>query len=159
MSKTKGFRNSGKLDLGGKNMEYVLAGALLIIIIVAVVLAVGPMQCGGGPTGPTGKPMFKCIECDKEWEVSQEDANKYHREMERGMGREMGDTPIGQDCPKCGKEGCVFMMIRCPKCKEYFLSKRYTDPDAFAKVGHRDICPDPECKTDVHEYNKKHRRR
>ncbi|MCK4625340.1 MAG: hypothetical protein KAV00_08525 [Phycisphaerae bacterium] len=157
MSKTMGFRNSGKLDLGGKNMEYILAGALLLIIIVAVVLSVGGIQCGGGTAGPGGKPMFKCVECKKEWEIEPEEASKFNREMERDTGRERGDTPIGWDCPKCNKEGCVFLMIQCPKCKKYFLSKRYTDTAAFVKAGRRDICP--ECDTDVHEWYKEHRRR
>lgn len=159
MSKTMGFRNSGKLNLGGKNMEYILAGVLLLIIIAAVVLSVGGIQCGGGTAGPGGQPMVKCVECDEEWEISQEEASRFNREMERSMEREGGDTSIGWgwDCPTCKKEGCVFLMIQCPSCKKYYLSKRYTDPAAFVKAGRRDICP--ECDTDVYKWYSEHRRR
>lgn len=151
MSKTIRFRNSGKLDLGGKNMEYILAGVLLLIIVAAVVLALGPIRCGKESVGPAGKPMVKCRECGKQWEVKREELRNYEREME------MGGTPIGTDCPYCKEEGCVFRMQQCPKCKEYYLSKRITDYEAFVEDGKKEICP--KCGTDVYEWYKEHRRR
>ena len=154
MSKTTGFRNSGKLDLGGKNMEYVLAGVLFIIIVASIVLSVGALKCGGGSAGPTGKPRVKCTECKEEWEIGPEDVRKFEREMERE--RERGVAPVGADCDKCGKKECVFRMSQCPKCKKYYLSKRITDYEAFVEDGKKEICP--HCGTDLHKWYREHPR-
>ncbi|MCD4700139.1 MAG: hypothetical protein K8R91_06170, partial [Phycisphaerae bacterium] len=70
---------------------------------------------------------------------------------------EMGGGPVGQYCDKCKSENAVFMMNRCLKCKEYYLSKRITDPEAFARDGNKDICP--LCGTNQYEWYKKHPRR
>ena len=154
MSKSMGFRNSGKLDLGGKNIEYIVAGVLLVIIVVAVVLAVGPIRCGSDSIGKSpGESRIKCVKCGEEGVIDPKKLSFYYREME--MRRD--GAPVGMDCDKCGEKKCVFLMTRCPKCKKYFLPERITDPDAFAEGGSKEICPD--CGTDLNKWYKEHRRR
>lgn len=146
-----GFRNSGKLNLSTKQTEYIIAGALLLVIVVAVIFAVGPMQCGGIDTGDLGEPRVKCIKCGEEWTIKPEEAMTFNREMG------MGDESIGRYCEKCKTENAVFLMNRCLKCKKYYLSKRITDPDGFANDGNKEICP--HCGTDQIQYYREHRRR
>lgn len=152
MSKSMGFRNLGKLDLGAKGTEYAVAGALVVVIVAALVF-VGTQiwSCDGGTDGGGGENRVKCVECKEEWVIQIEDAMVFNREME------MGGPPVGADCEKCGKTGCVFLMKRCPECKKYYLSKQITDPDAFVKGGRKEICP--HCDTDLHQWFKDHPRR
>ncbi len=102
-----------------------------------------------------GRPMkgvqAKCVKCGEEWGIEPKDARSFRREMG------MGGAPVGGDCPKCGAKKSVFLMNRCPKCGKYYLSKRITDPDAFAKGGNKEICP--HCGTDLYKWYKKRRRR
>ncbi len=152
MSKSMGFRNSGKLDLRGKRTEYAIAGALLVVIVVAVVFVVGQIW-SPNPTGKSGEPRVKCVKCSEEWVVDPGDERYFNREM----GMEMGGESVGADHEKCGGKGTVFLMNRCPECEKYYLSKRITDPGAFNKGDGKEICP--YCGTDLLEWHKKHYKR
>lgn len=151
MSNSMGFRNSGKLNLSGKQMEYILAGALLLIIVVAVVFAVGPLRCGGGGIDNSGENRVKCLKCNAEWTITQKEAANFNRETE------MGGATVGRYCEKCKTDNAVFLMNRCFKCKKYYLSKRITDPEAFIKGGKKEICPF--CGTDQVKWYREHRRK
>ncbi len=154
MSKSMGFRNSGKLDFSGKRMEYVVAGALLVVIVVAVVFVVGQIwPGGGGPIGKQGESRVKCVKCGEEWVLDSKNEMYFYREMEMGM----GGASVGTDCKKCGAKQSAFMMNRCPKCEKYYLSKRITDPEAFTKGGEKEICP--YCDTDRIEWYKERRKK
>jgi ribosomal protein S27E len=141
------FRNSGKLDLSGKNVEYILAGVLLVVIVAAVVLSLGSIRCSGPSFELPDSYRVKCVECDEEWEIKPDEAMDF--------GREVREELIGVDCDKCGEKECVFLMIQCPKCKKHYLSKSIADPDAFVEDKHKDICP--HCGTDMHKWYKDRR--
>ena len=153
MSKSMGFRNSGKLDLSGKRAEYAVAGALLVVIVAALVLVAGQMWPSSGDSGKRGEKRVKCVKCSEEWVLDSKDETYFNREM----GVVVGGVPVGENHEKCGGKGTVFMMNRCPKCEKYYLSKRYADPEAFTKGGGKEICP--YCGTDLFEWYKKHRGR
>ncbi len=150
MSKSMGFRNSGKLDLSGKRTEYAIAGALLVVIIVALVFVVGQIWPSGGDSEMV-ENRAKCVKCGAELVVAPKDEMRFHRET--GMEEDSG--PVGTDCDKCKAEKSVFLMSRCPKCEKYYLSKQITDPDAFDKGGGKEICP--HCSMDLFEWYKEHR--
>ncbi len=153
MSKSMGFRNSGKLNLSGKQTEYAVAGGLLIVIVAAVVFAATQIwSCGSTPIGERGEPRVKCVKCGEEWTITREEEMILNRENEMRRG-----VPVGEDCEKCGGEGTVFLMNICPECKTYYLSKSITDPDKFAEGGNKEVCPN--CGTDLNEWWREHRRR
>jgi hypothetical protein len=115
---------------------------------------IGAFEFGAKAKNPIQKGLqVKCVECGKAWEITR-------RELPDYQGRERRDEQghqIGGDCPHCKKKGCAFVMIRCPNCKKYYLSKRVTDPEGFTKGEVKDTCP--HCGTNLIEWYKKHRRR
>ena len=149
MSKAIGFRNSGKLDIGGKGLEYGLVVVLGAIIILAAVV-IGTQFFGGGGRGsePPTEHRVKCLKCNEEWMIDSKDVGKYQREI--------GRRAMGVDCPKCHARGSVFLMSQCPKCKEYYMPKSITSPDSAAP-GDQDVCP--KCGTNLRDWWREHNKR
>jgi len=173
MSKTWLNFGTKKLNVGGgggggeggggvwasKNMEYVLVGALALIIVAAIVMTVwqlffsGP---GGGEDYDTVQ-RYKCEKCGYTWEFDMSEMNpEENPEMMMGpMGPGMG----AMDCPKCKEKRCAFLMVKCPKedCGEYYIGEstkwhaRMYSPDGTGEMSPdgeppHDVCP--KCGTD-----------
>lgn len=132
---------------GAITTEHLFGGALAILIIVAVVLTLNQtLFRGSGDTADVGTPHFKCLDCDHVFEVE---------EIPRERIREARDPAmVLLDCPSCGAESKAIKMVRCPKCKEYFVSDRHLYTVEHGGEGApddvREICP--HCGTDRQEY-------
>ena len=149
MLKPMGFRGLTHrgFDLGGKTMEYALIAALVGIIVLALVLAVTQTCDRRGGMKLIGDLRAKCLQCDHEWDIEPDQIQEF--------GEGMMDDMRGMDCPKCGAKSSAFLMVRCPEpeCGKFYMSKRFTDPEAAGGFMVRDVCP--HCGTNLVEWYKK----
>ena len=90
------------------------------------------------------------MECKKEFSIP------YGKVKELGR---MENAGLVIGCRQCEAKNSAIRMIQCPKCKEYFVRQTgkvlYTAMKAGEDVDIRDIpeiCPKPNCKTDVFEF-------
>jgi phage FluMu protein Com len=67
----------------------------------------------------------------------------------------MGDLrqPKWIDCNKCGAQNKAFLMVKCPKCKKYYVPELHRDP----LTTEASICP--HCDTNLVEAMKEARRK
>ena len=110
---------------GGKGTEYLLIGALAVVIIGSLVLTF----YGTGNNKNRGrdhKPMFKCsvAECGHEFEFDFRTMSPEDMDPEMGPMGPMGMGVMHPDCPKCGEKKSGDPMVRCPnpKCEKYYVS-------------------------------------
>jgi len=105
---------------GAAKMDYIFGGALGVIIIGAMVLAV-VYGLGGNSKVTTPEIHYKCTKCGAEFLSTK-------RPMGDKMDpNQMGPKPI--DCPKCGAKDSAYPMTKCPKCGKWFLRDSTVHPE------------------------------
>ena len=147
---------SGRFARGATATEIAIVSVLVGIIAFALVMTIRSAIGGKGTTIPRPDSYrVKCIKCGKEWSIKPEELPLYQRREEMSRRRRRSFLrPSGADCPYCHSKGTVFVMTQCPKCKKYYLSKRYTEPIKYAQGKVRDVCP--YCGTDLKKWWKEH---
>jgi len=154
LRKTRSDQTMKRLAVAGGEgfkTEYLFGGALAVIILGALALAIY-FGFAGGPSaskGEVGGPWYKCEKCGEEFQLQQTGGGT----MEKAL-------PV--DCPKCGGKACAYRMSVCPKCGKRYVSdttRYYLEMMQGRAV--KDICP--HCGTDIgqlrrEEYKKRRRK-
>jgi hypothetical protein len=151
--------NAGaRFDLGGRSMgkmEYLLGGALTVIILGSVGLSIYMMM--GGKENTASQPIthYYCEKCQKEFEFDfrKQFENTQDPRAARPMNPMMYDPRFGEmgiDCTQCGQKACAFRMNRCEKCGNYWPTT--AEERTPRTAGNKRICP--KCNTDQFEYLK-----
>lgn len=135
---------------GGRGVEYLLAGALAVVIIGAVALSVVSFLGGDEDEVPIGDPVahFQCQVCKKEW------TSRFDELPEGAVGP--GGIERALDCPLCGAKNSSLHMTKCvnPDCGKYFVPAVGESP-MDPRV--RPVCP--YCKTDQLEWRRQERKK
>ena len=151
---------SSRLDLaggGGRLKDTLLIGALVVIIVAALAMAIAYV-CGDDDQErkTPGAIMFKCLDCDAEFEYD-------HAKQPKGTPDTKPMKRMGPArCQSCNKLSRALQMTRCPECKQHYLSAsaRYQhEKDTLERQG-KDAsalgqCPPtvcPYCRTDLHTW-------
>ncbi len=136
----------------GDKMEYLLGGALALIIVFALAMTV--WKVFGNPNRiPIAKEMhFKCLNpaCNNEMAFKTREVPEEYRRL-------AGEVPFGK-CPQCNKISVVQMDL-CPKCGTPYVStfrRMGSDGMRLVNINAKDICPNPKCGVDIQQYNKEH---
>ena len=122
---------SSKMKLGGqgggKNMDYLFAAALILVIVVSLVLTI--KFSSGGPNNVVDIDLrFQCQQCGHEFFITPDEvwAQKSGSGGGPGMPGAMGPGVVRAiDCPECGTKDSCIQMVQCPNpdCKKYFLAE------------------------------------
>jgi hypothetical protein len=158
--------------IGDRKIEFLLAGALLAIILASLYLSLRKfIWRGSGPTRGTSVHLI-CLACDHEFEMSSEDLAKAsagsgryggpsaRMVMMSGMGGPLADCPN----PECGEELSAWVALRCPNpdCGKYYVSEGRVaayDAQQAGQPQPRDILDQcPECGTVPREWYEKRSR-
>ena len=153
------------MDLGGAGggrgwSQWLIVGALLVIIVGAVVTSI--YSCLGPEAGSSTPPTelhFKCGKCGREFEKSHDALSS---EAASGEMVDEEDPRFMIDCPACkAKQSCA-QMVKCPECGKYFVAFQFvpspTDPNSVVLGKEDDVCP--HCQTNrVEWYRKDYERR
>ncbi len=111
-----------KLDALGPNGDYIFAGALAFLIVLALgysVYATFFTSPGGDIPKPKDDKMhFICRECKHEIALEPSEV----RDMRRRMENE--EDMLRLDCPSCNREQSMLRATWCPSCRKYYLSPR-----------------------------------
>jgi rubredoxin len=121
---------------GAIKADYLFGGALGVIVIVAMVLAIFYSL---KPSRPTQEYRYKCDKCGNEFESNtgpQMDKND-----------PMATAPIPIDCPKCGATKSCYAMTKCPKCGTWYVRPSFRNPRGMPAQPGQDVCPN--CGTDL----------
>jgi DNA-directed RNA polymerase subunit RPC12/RpoP len=151
MFRTLWNSTSARFDLGGKQMgkmEYLLGGALTLIILGSLAISLYSFF-RGGPNTSQVKPVitYHCDKCGHEFDFQapEPDPNNPNAMMPDPM---MGPRPI--ECPQChAKPFSAWLMNRCvdPKCGKLFAQLPEShDPRWSGEV----VCP--WCKTNQTQF-------
>jgi len=165
MKRTSSSIGVKRLDLGaggGGKKDVLIMVVLGAIILGALVLAVMAMLGSGkDEPGKAGPQRYQCLECEWEWEPTEEELK------EQRQGPMMAERRIKCTNPECTREDdeekTGVRMTKCPKCGKWFVPEYLKkDIEEMGPPGQaRIICPDPECGCDVmryqHEQRKKNR--
>ena len=133
-------------------------GSLAVVIVGSLVLTfmyVGNDRTPGGDI----KPMYRCTECEHEFEATLEDTIG-----PSGMPMDPGLMQPKLDCPKCKKTECCVRLSKCPNCEKYYASP-ISDFDERVAQGEvepgetppADICP--HCQTDRTQWYREQRKK
>ncbi|MCK4602803.1 MAG: hypothetical protein KAU28_10080 [Phycisphaerae bacterium] len=147
-SKRLDFSGAG----GGRKIEFLLGGALAVIIIGSLLLIIWPMVTGGPWPSKDRTYRFECQKCLHQFEMSMEDLDR--REAEPSM------APMGVymlDCPKCGGKNSALVMSKCPNCQKWYVLSRDKSPMQERPEDIGNVCP--HCKTDVDEWRYQRRKK
>lgn len=141
----------------GEQMQYVLAGTLILIIIISLSTVIMNLT-GSSRTHEIKEMHFYCLETDKEFVVKPEDLYKNENMMEPEM---MGPMGMYMMSPYTNERTAVPMTL-CPNCKKYFVPEYYLqehyDDEAYYMMDQGNlICP--HCKTDIIQWYRDHRKR
>ncbi|MCD4824427.1 MAG: zinc-ribbon domain-containing protein [Phycisphaerae bacterium] len=141
---TEKFRGLFKFDGGGGNMQYILAGTLVLIIIISLVSLISTLTDSDTPK--TGDSELHFWDIEKQQEFTKQ-ANEMDFEMMM-----MVDGPEAQlvQSPLTGKKTGI-MMIKCPNCKRYFIPEDWKQ----GKIAHDAQKKCTHCGTDYDEYYRK----
>jgi len=154
---------------GGRDRsEYLLIGAMGVIIVAALWLAIGvpfglwPFGSGGGSSGPSEYHM-RCPDCGYEFVLSREEYNEEWQRQQREGEMEMEMMAVGgrlrMPCPKEGCDGWAYEMVQCPNpdCGKYYIPDDAYDPSLAMDPGPEGnpegVCP--YCKMPYNEALKK----
>ncbi len=145
---------------GGKGMEFVFGGLLIVIIVIALVLTFWR----SGSSTPKYHNMWHCEDCGEfDWRPTAKDFGETPPPMM------MEGPQLRITCPKCGEKEAL-RMTECPKCGKFYVSPRleYEEAQFLAmRTGQpgpegpppAEICPDPDCGTDRRKYLMEQRRK
>ncbi|MCK5113649.1 MAG: hypothetical protein KAR11_02670 [Phycisphaerae bacterium] len=112
---------------GGDKMQYLLVGALALVIVIAIVVIITSLT-GSGNTG--GRKDTHCwdVETNQEVVITPDDWKNNKFQSQDGPGMMMGGPGMmGGGLmlnPKTGKR-TLLSMITCPSCKKRYLPARY----------------------------------
>jgi len=150
-------RGLKRLNLGGAGKsEYLMIGALVVIIVGSLVFTIMRFTGdGAGGGGPAAEMKFQCQQCGHIFTPDPAQGEQYEMAMEMGM--------AGLDCPNCGAEKSALIMTKCPSCGEYYVSDqtkweaKYSMSDQPPPPGPapRSVCP--KCGTDYQDWWRKKR--
>ena len=150
-----------RLDLGGRQTEYLLIGGLIIVIVGAISLAIFG---GGKDDGDEYEPMWQCQAegCKHEFKPPPVKTPPV-----RGRPDVLMDDMriVILDCPKCRAKQSSLPTDKCVKCEKSYVSgptselaaKQQAAPGAMltGRVKSRNICP--HCDTDQNQWRRKKR--
>ena len=142
----------------GEQMQYVLAGTLILIIIVSLLTVILNLS-GGGKRNEITEMHFYCLETGKEFVVKPEDMYKNNEMMDPEMMGPMGMRVIS---PYTNERTAV-PMTQCPNCKKYFVPEYYlqehTGDESYYMMesGGNLVCP--HCNTDIIQWYRDHRKK
>ena len=154
--------------LGGNKVEYILAGALALIIVLSLLLTFKGLIWGGGVSRADVVHHFICQACRHEFEKTpkelaemSEELGQMYRGPDAMMLMQMGGPVL--DCPQCGAKRSCWLAMRCPNCQKWFVSEAQkamyeahrTRRRPPANIRHE--CP--HCKIDIVEWHKQHSRK
>ena len=130
---------------GAINMEYVFAGALILLIVAALGLAFWHTFIRNPSKVAKIDPQvhFRCLKCKDEYAKDRKDLTKQEMFMEGEP------TGIITDCLKCGAKGAAIQLSKCPACEKYYLPKERMNPRIWGTPG-SNICE--HCKIDVNQW-------
>ena len=154
--------------MGGNKVEYILAGALALIIILSLFVTLTGVIWGRGGSRKDVIHHLICEKCGHEFKKTPQELAELSEELGQMYGgpdammlMQMRGPIL--DCPKCGAEKSCWLAVRCPNCEKWVLSqvqrvlyeahrtRRQPPPDL------RDICP--HCRTDTMEWHKERSRK
>lgn len=154
--------------MGDKKIEFLLAGALVAIIVVSLFLSLRKVIWrGGGRTTPASVHLI-CLACDHVFEISSEEAMKATEDggryggpsgmmaMMSGMSGPFADCPN----PECGEKLSAWVAMRCckPDCEKYYVSDVLVAAYEARQAGRpypgdfRNVCP--YCGTDQADWHR-----
>lgn len=142
----------------GEQMQYVLSGTLILIIIVSLLTVILNLS-GGSRRNEITEMHFYCLETGKEFVVKPEDMYKNNETMDPEM---MGPMGMRMISPYTNERTAVPMTL-CPNCKKYFVPEYYlqehTDDESYYMMepGGNLICP--HCNTDIIQWYRDHRKK
>ena len=150
MFRTLWNSTSARFELGGKQMgkmEYLLGGALTVIILGSLAISLWSFFRGGTGGGDKIEPVitYHCDKCGHEFDFQapEPDPNNPTAGMPDPM---MGPRPI--ECPQCHtKPFTAWLMNRCVKCAKLFPQPPEShDPRWSGEV----VCP--HCNTNQTQF-------
>jgi hypothetical protein len=126
------------------NMEYVFAGALILLIVAALALAVWHTFIRNPSKVAKIDPQihFRCLKCGGEYPKDRDKLTKSQMFSE-------AEGPIRDDCPKCATKGAGIQLSKCPECGKNYLPKFFTNQRLWGQPG-SNICE--HCKIDVDKW-------
>lgn len=111
-----GSGGGGGGGFGDKKMEYVLGGALALIIVGSLALTIyfGFIRDSGSSAYADEPIFFQCRKCSTKFSVKVKDLREPTSEM--GM-------PWPGKCPNCGADSDqdFIAMVQCYKCQHWFV--------------------------------------
>lgn len=134
---------------GDDKMQYLLAGALVLVIVISLVATFASFfGSDSGPGGP--KEMHYWCE-DTKQEVVLDPSQFTPEQM-------MGDPVHGMRIvnPDTGKRSLIPMM-QCPKCQKWFVPDSWKDPRGMMTPNQQLVCT--HCDTDVIQYQREQRKK
>ncbi|MBN1941724.1 MAG: hypothetical protein JW849_00360 [Phycisphaerae bacterium] len=143
----------------GEQMQYVLSGTLILIILISLFSVIMNLTGGGEHGGPPSERHFYCLETEKEFVLTPEQMRESGDDM---MGGGIGPMGLMRVISPYTNERTGVPMTRCPNCKKWFLPEylRYEpeDEDAYYMMDSHDlICT--HCGTDVIQWWREHRKK
>ena len=142
---------------GGRLKDYLLIGGLVVIVVAALVMAIAyGLGDDDEKHKPPGAIMFKCLDCDAEFEYD-------HARQPKGTPDTVPMKRMGPArCQACKKLSRALQMTRCPECGKHYLSAsaRYQhEKDTLTRQGKDTAalgqCPPtvcPHCETNLHTW-------
>lgn len=140
--------------MGDKKVEYLLAGALLAIILASLFLSLRKVIWPGGGPAKDALVHLICLSCNHEFEISHEETAKAVEDLGQyggPSGMMMSGTrgPLA-DCrnPECDEKLSAWVAQRCrkPDCEKYYVSDTRVAAYRAQQVGRRrpidvlDVC-------------------
>jgi len=115
-----------RLELGrggggdSRKVEYLMIGALSIIIAVSIGVLIYSLIGDSTPGGQQANDIqLECVKCAHQFAKAPADLNPGGSQ---GMIlEEMGIIQL--DCPKCKAKKSCLPMVKCPKCKKFYLAE------------------------------------
>lgn len=142
----------------GEQMQYVLAGTLILIIIISLSTVIMNLV-DSNPHPKITEMHFYCLETGKEFVVKPEDLYKNEEYLEGDIGGPMGMYVMS---PYTNERTAVPMTL-CPNCKKYFVPEYYLqehyDDEAYYMMENQGDLICPHCKTDIIQWYRNHRKK
>lgn len=136
---------------GDDKMQYLLAGALVLVIVISLVATFASFFGDGSTSGGRKEMHYWCTETKQEVVLSPEQMKP--GEMLPPMGPGGGMQMVN---PDTGRATLVPMM-QCPKCTKWFLPEGWEDPRGMMMPNQQLVCT--HCNTDVIQYQREQRKK